>query len=556
MKAVFLQPIGSILKLTPVRTGKLNLFGAPVTFDLPEDLRDGRAFENIPGLALYAAKCIKNTEFKGWKVLFCLEDGPLVTKEFRHLPARRADLLKLAALEAKTVLKDDAEHYSVLLDEYGGPAEGEGPRLRSVLYAAPAALIRSIRQEFRSAGLKVARIVPTAAGLTSACRTALGIRPENPQFAGRAVAVVDAGFEKLRLVLLRDGYPIARKEFDSVCPDLLSILHRDGGVAPGECPRELMRPGFLLTAGLDRLGPAASESAARLLETAADEAVRNARVVLSSERLDLDRVLFCGALTSHPDFRTYIESLSLEIPFDLAENLLSGPDFTPDADAALNGCGAGDFLTLDGLLQDQNHNDFLYEENQRRGGMRISAAVVILTTAGALAAMSILPLLYSSALRQVDADRALLSSPAIVQIKELLDRQSALTGQISDLEADRKTLPAGLSDSAGIVGEVREEVLPNVVSIESCQIDNSVGSVSLGFTAADLDRFNAVRKSVAEAGYFTVLIPFSATRDADTGAYRCSTTLQVRDFRGYSPVSSAPEPASSGTSSGEEAFAP
>lgn len=556
MKAVFLQPIGNILKLTPVRTGKQNLFGAPVTFDLPEDLQDGRAFENIPGLALYAAKCIKNTAFKGWKVLFCLEDGPLVTKEFRHLPARRADLLKLAALEAKTVLKDDAEHYSVMLDEFGGPAEGEGPRLRSMLYAAPAQLIRSIRQEFRGAGLKVARIVPTAAGLTSACRTALGIRPENPQFAGKVVAVVDAGFEKLRLVLLRDGYPVARKEFDSVYPDLLKILHRDGGIAPGECPRELMRPGFLLTAGAGRLGPSAVESVARLLETAADEAVRNARVVLSSERLDLDRILFCGALTSHPDFRDYIEFLSLEVPFDLAENLLSGPDFAPDADAALNGCRAGDFLTLDGLLQDADRIDFLYEESQRRGGTRISAAVVILTTAGALAAMSILPLLYSSALRQVDADRALLSSPAIVRIKGLLDRQSSLEGDISVLESDRKALPAGLSDSSGVIGEIQKEILPNVVLIESCQIDNSSGSVSLGFTAADLDQFNAVRKSVADAGYFTVLIPFSATRDADTGAYQCSTTLQVRDFRGYSHDSSAPGPASSGTSSGEGAHTP
>lgn len=551
-----MQPIGSILKLTPVRTGKQNLFGAPVTFDLPEDLRDGRAFENIPGLALFAAQCVKKSEFQGWKVLFCLEDGPLVTKEFRHLPARRADLLKLAALEAKTVLKDDAEHYSVLLDEYGGPAEGEGPRLRSVLYAAPASLVRSIRQEFRGAGLKVARIVPTAAGLTSACRTALGIRPENPRFAGKVAAVVDAGFEKLRLVLLRDGYPIARKEFDSVCPDLLSILHRDGGVAPGECPRELMRPGFLLTAGADRLGPSASESVARLLETAVDETVRNVRVVLSSERLDLDRVLFCGTFTSHPDFRAYIESLSLEVPFDLAENLLSGPDFAPDAEAALNGCGAGDFLTLDGLLQDADRIDFLYEEGQRRGGTRISAAVVILTTAGALAAMSILPLLYSSALRQVEADCALLSSPAIVRIKELLDRQSSLTEKISSLEADRKALPAGLSDSSEIIGEVQKEILPNVVSIENCQIDNSAGSVLLNFTAADLDQFNAARKSVADAGYFTVLVPFSATRDADAGAYRCSTTLQVRDFGGYSPASSAPEPVSSGTSSGEGAHAP
>lgn len=532
LKTVFLQLTPTSLILTPTRkNGRQNVFGSPVAFELPENLKGpGVALLNTHALAAFTAACMRKTTFGDSAFIICLDSGTAIEKEYRHLPAKPADLRRFAALEAETVLKDSPENYYIETLEYGH-AELNSGRLKAVLFAVQRDLISSLTLEFRQAGLKVLKICPMLSGLLSSCRTVLGLTPKNPACKGNTVAVVDAGYENVRIILFTDGEPVFLKEFDSIWPDILETLHRDAGCSYEEALREMKRPGFLLSAGNASFGESITSMISTLLETASAEVVRNMRVVLSAERLELAQVIVCGALASHPDFARYFDSLTLEIPCVNAEeaskNFQSAIGVEDQAMAL--GSRARDFLTLNGMLSSHGTIDFLQQEKERVGNRVANRVAMILLCVSAAALIAVEPIRYSQAVSQSQADESALASPQIVEIKELETQKKQLESQLSAIQSDEALLNNQKSQIEEVVTNLRTQLQPEVSAITSVQINGGDGTVSLAFVTKDLEQFNMARAAISTAGYFEVPIPFHATRTND-GSYQCSATLKIKNF--------------------------
>ncbi len=533
MKAVFLQLTPRSLLLTPVRkTGRQSVFREPSAFELPENLRGpGRALLQAHALAIFAASCLRGTDFGDSPLIFCLDSSAAVVKEYRHLPAKPGDLRKFAALEAETVLKDSPENYFIATREYHH-AELSSGRLKSVLFAVQKELIASLTQEFRQAGLKVLKICPMLSGMMSSCQNLLGLTPKNTEWKDKTVAVVDAGYENLRVVLFTNGEPVFMKEFDSVWPDILEMLHRDGGCSYEEAMREMKRPGFLLSAGNASFGESVTSLVNTLLETASAEVVRNMRVVLSAERLEPEQVIFCGALASHPDFERYFESLSLEIPYRNAEDVSKVYQLSigVEAQAAALGSRSRDFFTLSGMLSSRGGIDFLEQEKERIGGRVANRAAVALLCAAAFGVMAIEPVLYSRAAAQQKADEKALSSPQITEIRSLTSQRERLESQYRAIQNDEKLLPWQKSKMEEAVSNLQKQLVPKVRAVTTFQIDGSTGKVTVAFTADDMAQFNSARESIAGDGYFQVLMPFTLTKAGESG-YQCSATLTIKNYQ-------------------------
>lgn len=560
MKAAFFQITGRTLILTPVKkAGKQNIFGTPQIFELPENLSGGKAFSNIHGLSIFTANCIRGTELADRPFIFCLDDNHIVTKEYKHLPAREADLKKLSRLEAETVLQDGAaDDYAIATQEYHHiePATG---RLKSVLFAVPKSLVAGIRQEFRQAGIKIIKIMPLLNGMMSSCKSVLGLVPKSPLYINKTIAVIDAGCENLRLILFSNGEVIFQKEFDSVWEDILEILHREGSISYEDAEREMIRPGFLLTGGSASFGDSLTTTVNALLETAAAEVIRNVRVVLSSERLEADKIMFCGAVASHPDFNKFIENLSLDVPFENIETACSRfPTLVGlEQQAAVAGCHAGDFFSLNGLLAERSADsiDFIAEENVRRGNLRLSMAIMAVLTLLAIGIMSIEPILHQIAVNQQKADQSALSSPQVTEIKNMQAQQNKLQTEVSKLESDKNLLPYQKSKMEEIVSKLQVQLIPNIDSLTSCQISGTTGVVTVNFTTKTFDQFNRARKSIADAGYFSVLAPFSAAKSNSAqnktpDSYQCTATLQVKNFKPAAVLQPSSEAAASPSGKG------
>lgn len=548
MKIVFLQITERMLKVTPVKkSGKQTVFGTPFVFELPESLTGGKAFTNIHGLSVFTANCIRGSELAKRPFIFCLDNRFVITKEYRHLPARESDLKKLAKLEAETVLQDGAENYVIATQEYHH-TDAASNRLKSILFAVPNSLVIHIKQEFHQAGIKVIRIMPVISGFMTSCKSVLGLIPQNPLYHEKTIAVIDTGYESLRVILFHNGEAIFQRNFDSVWEDILEVLQRENSMSFDDAQREMLRSGFLLTGGSASFGNSLTSTVNTLLETASAEVIRNVRVVLSSERLELDQILFCGAVASHPDFNQLIENLSLEIPFDNIETANSQYSSLVgmESQAAVSGCHIGDFFSLNGLLEKQSSDtiDFMAEENEKRGNLRISIAVMAVLTLLSAGIMAIEPIMNQAAVKQEKADQTFLSSPQVTDIRKLQVQQASLQSEIHALENDKDMLPWQKSKMEEIVIKLNAQLVPQVDRITTCQISGTTGVITLGFTTTTFDKFNKARTSVADAGYFKVLIPFSivkyiGTQSGSSGNYQCSATLQVKDFKPVSNTASS-----------------
>lgn len=554
MNTVLLQLTGRSLKLTRVKTaGKLMYFEAPDVFDLPDALLGGRALENIPNLAAFVCNRIQNTPYAGKPFLFCLDDEHVVTKEYKHPEAKQADLMKLARLEAETVVKEDVDGYVVLTDGYRRLDAATG-KLKSVLYAVPSSLVLSIYQEFKKRGVRIERIMPSISGLLYACKKSLGLFPQSWPYVGKTVAVVDAGREKLRLLIYASGTPIFQREFDSVYEDILEILHSGASVTYEEAANEMKHGGFLLTAGQGRFGEEVSQSIGRLLDTAVGEVVRSMRVVLSSERLELNQIIFCGAVSAHPDFEDYVARLSLGVPCETVEKLCSPQvlGIALENQTVVAGFHPGDFFTLKGLVTAQKEDsiDFLIEENTRRGNRQVNFLILLIITVAAVIAMALEPLVYQGDLLRQKRDQATLANPQFKTLQTQTAQVSQKKEKLKQLEADRAALPNGKSKSAEILAQVQKQIGPKVTSITGCSIDNDEGSVALTFTVKNVDDLQGVKKSIADAKYFTPSYTLSATKDTNTGNYNCTLALAVNSFQPY--VSEKP---ASGEATPEESSA-
>lgn len=520
------------------------MFGCPAAFELPENLQGpGAALLHTHALAAFVAACMRKAVFDDSALIVCLDSGTAVEKEYRHLPARPAELRKFAALEAETVLKDSPQNYYIETLEYGHTELTSG-RLKAALFAVRRELVASLTQEFRQAGLKVIKICPMLSGLLSSCRTTLGLTPKNQACKGNTVVVIDAGYENVRVILFSDGEPVFLKEFDSIWPDILETLHRDAGCSYEEALREMKRPGFLLSAGNASFGESVTSMVNTLLETASAEVVRNMRVVLSAERLEPGQVIVCGALASHPDFTRYFDNLALEIPCVNAEEASKTCQSVIGVEdqAGALGSRARDFLTLNGMLSSHGTIDFLQQERERVGNRMANRVAVLLLCASAVALMAVEPIHYSRAVSQNTADESALASPQIVEIKELAAQKEQLADQLSAIQSDEKLLTAQKSQMEEAVTNLRNQLQPQVSAVTSLQINGGDGTVSVIFVTKDLDQFNTARSSISSAGYFDVMVPFNATR-AEEGSYQCSTTLKIKNFK---PVDAVTSKAASG----------
>ncbi|GEM_PF-2841814 len=545
METVFLQLTRRSLLLTPVRkSGRQHIYATPVRFELPEGLcGKEKAASQMHALAVFASDCMQKARMANCELIVCLDNTAVITKEYLHLPTKKAELQKFARLEAETVLQDNVDGYYIVTQEYGHQDAASG-RLKAILFAVPKSLITSIVQDFRSVGIRVARICPMLNGMMMTCQNVVGLSPKKYMYSNRTVAVVDAGWEHLRVMLFSNGEPVFQREFDSVWPDILEIMHNEGGYSYEEAESEIMQPGFL--AANEKTQVPVSEKISPqikvLLETATSEAGRNLHVILSAERLQPEEIIFCGAFSVHPDFKAYMKNVSTGIPFQPVQSACERyrSFIAIDTQAAISGCHPEDFFSLDGMLSRYGEVDFISQEKGQYSGKQLNLILSIIFCIFAAALISIEPILCHNASEQVNADNVKLALPEIQQAKSMLDKENSLKQQLTQIQKDDSVLPYQKSKMTEAFTKLNEQLAPQVNSITSCKADGKSGTFDITFTTSTFGQFNSARQSVNSKHYFDVLVPFTAARQQDEKAkqasYLCTAKLQIHGFA--NPVSS------------------
>lgn len=532
MKTVFLQLTNELLTLTPARTAKeKRLFGAPVLFMLPDGLY-GKPTEDLPALAKFAASCLAAARLKGRPVTFCLDGEQVVTRQYLHLNAKSEDLLAAARLEAETVVQDDIKNYLVENFEYHY-ADPISQKWKSVLYAVPESLLLGIKREFKKKGVKIVKISPPVTGLISAGQKAVR---SSPELAEKTLAIIDIGREKSRLVFFTKGLPVYSSTFDSVYGDVLNILAAELSVTPLEADERVQKLGVgsFLTEGLPHEA-VVRERLDTLMNAATSEILRTIRMVLSAERLELDEILFSGWMAGLPHFDEFCAQLALEVPTRTMEDLPLGIELTDGTDSALNSSA---FLPLSGLLTSKKEPvNFLRPLETAHNNKIINRTGLAFITVIMLLVMCLQPLLYFHAVQQNFLDGLALNDAKFNEVKSLNDQQITLEAQLSELKEQNGLLPKDQSKARDALEQVLFEISPETNRMEQCAIDNTTGVVSLEFTTGSLNSYHIIRDKIVNGDFFTVLVPFEANANEETGEITATASLLINGFEPFGTAS-------------------
>lgn len=524
MKTIFLQIGRNTLRLTPVKTGKRPVFGPARIFGLPETMQGGNAFSDLPRFAGFIKDCAASAKFGCRRFMLCLDDDGMVSREYQHLPAKPKNLIAFARLEADAVLPDSIDEYVLLNCEYGHLSETTG-KLTGSLFAAKNDLIAGLKKSFRRAGMKLVKVTPPAAGLLITAQSIL------PTF-GQTAAVLDLGYEKMRLLVLHNGYPVFLRSFGGIYEDILEIVMREKSASVQDAAALVRKYGVTADGSLSAQ---ASAQISTLLDAGASELVRNIRMVLSSERLELDRIVFCGIMASLPNMGDFWNQLELDIPLENMERRAptgSLPKLTPKA--AAGGVHSSDFIMASGVVSKKASKkfDFLTALNYRSGKSPGNVAALALITFLAVCIMALQPALLAVKNMRAAQDTAALSDAKYAGVQSLLQQEQQLNSRKSTQQADRSALPYGKSKTERAAALLWSQISGKVASVQTYTVDNTAGTVSLSFQVADFDSYLAVKQAIESGKAFQLAAPFTVTAAGKN--YVCSVQLKIIGFQTYS----------------------
>lgn len=511
------------LYLIEATVGRKPIFEAPQCFELPEEMQNGKIYYDIPSFAKFVRSCMNSlNKNMGSRIVFCLEDDNVISKEYQHLPCKTKELLKLARLEAETVLQGNINDYTIENYEYNCPNPVTG-RLKSSLFAVNSKLILDLKKEFNKFGLYIIKIVPPVSGLLYAAKNFLDAK-------NQIIGVLDVSYEKTRIVLLENGLPIFQRTFEPVFDEIIEILMAEHSLSYSDTVKLIFEHGFF---GNDSCIPKtpAEHQIVSLIDAALGEAVRNIRMVLSSERLEPDKLIVCGVLRCIPNFGEFLENLELDFPFDPIESCTNHfPNISTDA--KISKFHPSGFFTLFGLLSVKKSEgiDFLTSIKSKSNVQTSNFVVLALVTIFTICFMTLLPNHYKSILKQQEEDKAELKNPKYSEIISLLDKNSKLDDELLKIENNKEILTTHKSTTKSAVDELLSEVVSEVKLVGNCEYDSKSSKIAVTFLTSDYDDYLTLKKSIETNDFFDISVPFRAEKSENNG-YICNVTLTIKGFK-------------------------
>lgn len=125
--------------------------------------------------------------------------GDVVFKEFTHLPVSAKAVMGFARLEARTVLRDEADKYSISYMDYHGSINEKGEETGMLLATAHSTLAQ-VKKAFSAAGFSVESVQSTFNCYVSVLAKLLA--QSKPEFSG---AAIDYGYEDTLLAVYNAG---------------------------------------------------------------------------------------------------------------------------------------------------------------------------------------------------------------------------------------------------------------------------------------------------------------------------------------------------------------
>lgn len=518
--ATVLQITRGLLILTPAEydkpegglTGKNKRSSTPTSFSVPqifelnESLKD-HPFEKAEELAAFVKRCAESVQMELGDVFVCIEDEDvLITKEYRHPPAKEKLLPTFARVEAENVLHQEVDKYTILNFEYGQQygKNNKSDEISASLFAMNTGMLTDIRAAFEKEKIRIAKITPPIAGMLYTCK-------EDVNSATRAIAVISMDFAATRLVVLHNGAPVFQQSFSSVLEDVAEMFSLEFGMS------KMGAIDLIRQEGLGVCNKCKSASTRKqtmtMLDNAAGEILRNLRMVISTKRLDIDEIVLIDALAKLPNIANYCRQVGLTAPMENITRLFSGGSQPPVAAAlaAEKGYDTTSFITLNGVLTmppadanllmgEANVLSAMADAGSSKLGNAITAGV------GIIAALWIIGTLgwWAMLELQKNNDTTRLQSKKYTAAKELITREATANSRLENVQKNIELLPKIDLKSADVVTQLYEQVNNKVRNCTGFNVNNLTYVIDTSIEVQDVNAYTTLKNEINDNGYFQV----------------------------------------------------
>lgn len=480
-------------------------FSVPQIFELNDSLKD-HPFEKAEELAAYVKRCAESVSMELGDVFLCIEDEDvLITKEYKHAPAKEKLLPTFARVEAENVLHQEVDKYTILNFEYGqqyGKAN-KTDEISASLFAMNTGMLTDIRAAFEKERVRLVKVTPPIAGMLYTCK-------EDVNSATRAIAVISMDFAATRLVVLHNGAPVFQQAFSSVLEDIAELFSLEFGMS------KMGAIDLIRQEGLGVCNKCKSASTRKqtmtMLDNAASEILRNLRMVISTKRIDIDEIVLVDALAKLPNIANYCRQVGLTAPMENITRLFSGGANPPTtaASASEKGYDTTSFITLNGvltmppaeanLLMGETNISALANTSGSALGKAITAGIGVVAVLWMVVTLGWWGMLEM----QKNNDTTRLASKDYVPAKELIEREATVKTQYENIESNMALLPSSDLKSGDIVTQLFDQVYTKVRSCSGFNINNSTYTINTSIQMQDVNAYTKLKNEINENGYFKV----------------------------------------------------
>ncbi len=514
-------------------------FNVPQIFELNDSLKD-HPFDKTEELAAFVKRCAESVSMDLGDVFVCIEDEDvLITKEYKHAPAKDKLLPTFARVEAENVLHAEVNKYTILNFEYGQQygRSSKTDEISASLFAMNTGILTSIKADFEREGIRVAKVTPPIAGMLYTAKNDINS-------ATRAIAIISMDFAATRLVVLHNGAPVFQQSFSSVLEDIAEMFSLEFGMSKMGAI-DLIRQEGLGVCNKCKSASTRKQTMA-MLDNAAGEILRNLRMVISTKRLDIDEIVLVDALAKLPNIANYCRQVGLTAPMENVTRLFSGGSQPPVAAASASerGYDTTSYITLNGVLTmpqaegnllmgEDNPLAVMAKENSGKFGKIAAAGVGVLVGGWVVVVLG-----WWAALEfQKNNDTSQLNDPIYKPAIEIIKEEALWKAQIENMEKNLKLLPSTDLKTADVVTELFAQIGDKVDSHDGFSIDNSTHTVTTNIRVKDLPTLTAFKNTVNATAYFRIADSISIQRieDLRTGGTNpvqyttASITIRVTD---------------------------
>ncbi|MGN0518706.1 MAG: hypothetical protein ACI4II_08290 [Acutalibacteraceae bacterium] len=543
MKYAILQIARSFICLTPVTTEKLRSgkpknkkgifgaandaarFGATRLFELPDQLY-GSPLAKPKEFTEFLLDCAQKMNLELKELIFCPEGDELISKEYQHMPTKKKYLNSFAVLETEPMVSDDVSNYSVISCEYGeeyGKAEDSG-MLNAVLYAMKNTYINDFKSALFESGVKLTRITPPTIALINAAKN------ENVAF-DKTVAFISADYVGIRVVVVNHNVPIYSQYLSSPVADIAEMYARDKRIGIIEAINAIKSGGI---GASKNCFPKTTEQIDETLDNAISEVARNLRMVLLSQRLELDQIYISDTFATIPGLLDYSKEFNLTEHISLINDLYtnaSGNVPLLESNAEDVGFSNTSFYLFNSMItyctgMDDNMLYGIGTTSKRN--VNIGKYICYAASAAIVVYMGIFFALNLSMNLTAKHDQEKLNDVRFNKVKEYIDEELKLSADIANAENDLELLPNS-SHMYLTLDRLTDMITSNGGTANSYSISNSKNVIEVTFTVSSYNQFTKLVQVFNDCDEFELLVEMSASPNRDDGSYSCKISLSVNE---------------------------